>query len=200
MQAGMGPRSLIWAGGLAVLVTALADGPRAAGPPAKPGAEQAEKLKERDRLQTQAQQLFQAGKVAEAVALGQKVLALERRLFGDVHPAVAQSLVKLAAYHEARGLLGRHRVRKEVVAIREKLDGAGHCGVVDARWQQTTTELLAGMGPEQRARWSRAKALTQELASPQGKGAAALPLAREAVALHQSRAGRAPPLLRHEFD
>src|SRR5437879_722655 len=55
-------------------------------------AEQRERLKERDRLKVEAQKLAQAGKGTEADAAFEKMLAIEREVFGDVHAEVAVSL------------------------------------------------------------------------------------------------------------
>src|SRR5262245_10618952 len=63
---------------------------------------QKEKLKERDRLMAEADKLGNAGKFTEMVAVVEKLLAIEREIFGEVHEEVAVSLDWLGRIHESR--------------------------------------------------------------------------------------------------
>jgi hypothetical protein len=78
--------------------------PQGADPPKpKPLTEkQKARLKERDRLQAEAEKLARAGKLAEAIATMEKGLAIERAVYGDVHAEVAGSLQIIAAWQEDR--------------------------------------------------------------------------------------------------
>ena len=51
----------------------------------------------------QAQQLYEAGKYAEAVPLAQRAVELAEKQFGPEHPDVATSLNVLAAIYQAQG-------------------------------------------------------------------------------------------------
>jgi hypothetical protein len=65
---------------------------------AQPEARQ-DKLKERDRLAAEAVKLHDQGKVAEAVALWQKKLTIERDVLGQFHEDTIASLKWLAEQH-----------------------------------------------------------------------------------------------------
>src|SRR5262245_61403032 len=65
-------------------------------------AEQQAKLKERDRYGQETQRLRAAGKLAEAIAACEQMLAIERAVFGDLHGDVAGSLQQLAKMHQQR--------------------------------------------------------------------------------------------------
>src|SRR5262249_31011643 len=87
---------------LALLAAGALPPPGAAVQPAakKPlTAEQQAKLKERDRYAQQTQQLRAEGKLAEAIAACEQMLAIERAVFGDCHEDVARSLQQLAEMH-----------------------------------------------------------------------------------------------------
>src|SRR5947209_3592297 len=58
---------------------------------------------ERDRLGAETQNLRAAGKLAEAVAAAEQMLALERQVFGDRHDDVAGSWELLAELQQERG-------------------------------------------------------------------------------------------------
>jgi len=78
-------------------------------------------------LRRQADQLFQAGKFAEAVPLAQRALALAESQFGTEHLAVADALNGLALVYKARGqYVEAEPLYKRNVAIVEKMRGASH--------------------------------------------------------------------------
>src|SRR5690349_21445598 len=62
-------------------------------------SERRQRLRERDQLEAEAKKLRAANKLAEAIAAGEKMLAIERQLFGDRNDAVVQSLQWLAELH-----------------------------------------------------------------------------------------------------
>src|SRR5262249_44203443 len=97
-------------------------------------ASQRERLKERDHHAAEAERLHRAGKLVEAIAALEQTLAIERKVLGDTHEEVAQSLDQLAAWHEERGdFAAAGRVRREVLALRTKQYGAEDWRVTDAR-------------------------------------------------------------------
>src|SRR5438552_5096886 len=147
-------------------------------------AAQKERLKERDRFGAETQKLRQAGKLAEAIAAAEKMLAIERDVFGNGHEDVAGSLEQLAEMHEQReDFAAARKARQEVLAIRTKLHGEKHWRVTDARLALTHVDLLAKLTPEQRQEVNEAKQLSQKVVAlkEQGKYREAIPLAQKVL-------------------
>src|ERR1700730_4709841 len=95
---------------------------------------QQEQLKERNRLYDETQKLRTEGKLAEAVAAGEKALAIQREVFGNDNEDTATILDTLAAMDvEREDFEAARKIRQEVVAIKAKLLGGGHWEVTDAR-------------------------------------------------------------------
>src|SRR5262245_35505276 len=93
-------------GWLACALLALALAPAAGQqPPTEPplSAEPQALLKERDALFQEGGRLWEAGHHAEALAALDRVIALERRVWGEGHDKVIGSLEMLARLHEERG-------------------------------------------------------------------------------------------------
>jgi tetratricopeptide (TPR) repeat protein len=152
-------------------------------------AEQREKLKERDRFGAQTTALRKEGKLVEAIAAAEKMLALERQVFGDVHEEVAGSLEQLAEMHEEREeFAAARKARRELLAIRIKLHGEKDWRATDARLDLADVDLLEKLEPEQRRQGSEADALLQRAnqLDSQGKAREALSLAERAVEVRRS--------------
>src|SRR5438552_7614587 len=131
--------------------------------PPPPTAAQRERLKERDRYGAEAQKLRQAGKLPEAIAAAEKMLAIEREVFGNFHEEVAGSLEQIAEMQEQReDFAGAPKARQEVLAIRAKLHGDKHWRVTDARLALTHVDLLAKLKPEQRRQLNEANQLNRK--------------------------------------
>jgi tetratricopeptide (TPR) repeat protein len=159
-------------------------------------AEQQERLQERNRLVAEAGKLWQAGKHAQAIALREKVVALQREIFGAGHEQVAVSLRNLAWMHEARDdLPAAVKARQEVLAILTKLYGDRDWRVTDARWDLELLKLLAGLDAEARRRLRRAEAANREVVRLRqaGRPREALPLMRQALAIRKELLGEAHP-------
>ena len=125
----------------------------------------AEQLQERDRLAKQVEELRQAGKLDEAVAVAERVLELERRAGGEMTAGVAEALSRLAELHELRGDWGRALARrKEALAVRERVDGKDHWRTADARLAVAFAEKVAGLEAADRARVQGALRKEQEAA------------------------------------
>src|SRR5881394_3003085 len=69
----------------------------------------ADRLKEREQFQAQAEKLRAADKLAEAVAAAEKMLAIEREVLGRDHPDTVGSLDFLADLQEDRDDLAAAR-------------------------------------------------------------------------------------------
>jgi hypothetical protein len=136
--------------------------PLGAGKPAPLTPAQRQRLKERDRLNAEAPRLWDAGKKAEALAVWQKKLAIEREVFGQVHEVVAQSLERLARMHEWReDFRAARQARQEVLAIRTQLYGEQDWRVTDARLDLKYLKALTALDAEGRRQLQRATALYQ---------------------------------------
>jgi len=101
-------------------------------PPLTP--EQQQRLKERDRYDQESADLEKANKLPQAIAAAEKMLAIEREVFGDVHPEVVGSLQLLARVNEAlEDFTAAEKHLNEIVGLQTKLYGATSWQVVDAR-------------------------------------------------------------------
>jgi tetratricopeptide (TPR) repeat protein len=164
--------------------------PATAEPPVP--KERQERLKERNRLWEAANQLRQQGKLAEAVAAVEKVLAIERAVLGKTHADVADSLELLAKLHEEReDFAAAHTARQEILALRRNLHGEGHWRVTDAQLALADMERLATMKPAQRRRLGEAERLnTQAMALyRQGKFRETIASAQEALGIRKQLLG-----------
>lgn len=127
----------------------------------------------RARLREEANALDRAGKLAEAIAAVEKVLAVDRRLFGDVHEDIAVLLEWIAARRETREEFSAARdARREVLAIRANLYGEGHWKVADARLALEHVERLAELSPAQRKQLAEAEDLNRKAVRLSREGAA----------------------------
>jgi hypothetical protein len=102
-------------------------------------------LGERERLADQADQLEDAGKLQETVAILETKLALERQLFGKSHLNVAGTLgriaqlqLKLRAWDDAASKY------EEAIAIRTEIQGAKHWKTMDVGERRTGRAWSAG--------------------------------------------------------
>jgi CHAT domain-containing protein/Tfp pilus assembly protein PilF len=113
-------------------------------------AQQAQ-LKERDRFSRESSGLEKEGKLTQAIAAAERMLVLERAVFGDVHPDVVGSLKRLARMHERLEDFGAaHKERREVLTLQTKLVGANAWQVTDARLDLQDVEALARLDAQAR--------------------------------------------------
>jgi hypothetical protein len=155
-----------------------------------------ERLKERNRLWAEARRLQQQSKLAEAVAAVEKVLAIERAVFGKTHADVADSLELLAKLHQEREEFAAARtVRQEVLAIRQQLHGDGHWQVTAARRALAEGERLARLDPAERRRLWQAERLNAQVVAlfEQGKFREAVAGAQQALAIRKQALGEQHP-------
>src|SRR5688500_12063621 len=84
-----------------------------------PATDRGLKLTERNRLLAELKDARRAGRPADAAALGERVLVLDRTIFGDVHEEVAAALGMLAQlYAEADDWASAVAHRREQVRVR----------------------------------------------------------------------------------
>jgi CHAT domain-containing protein/Tfp pilus assembly protein PilF len=128
-------------------------------------AEQRE-LSEADRAGRTCEELYAGGKYDEALPLAKQQVDSYRKLLGDEHPAVAESLNTLAAVLATKGNhAAAEPLLREAVAMRRRLLGDAHPGVA----------LVLGH--------------LAVILHNKGDYAAAEPLYREALAMHRKLLG-----------
>jgi CHAT domain-containing protein len=151
---------------------------------------------ERDRLRAEVNRLRQQGKLTEAVAAVEKLLANERAVLGKTHAEVADSLELLAELHlEREEFVAARTTRQKVLALRRQLHGDGHWRVTDAQLALADVERLATMQPAQRRRLGEAERLDTRVIAlyRQGKFREAIASAQEALAIRKQVLGEQHP-------
>src|SRR5262249_6730355 len=104
-----------------------------------------------------------AGKLDEAIAAAEKVLTIERQVFGDTHEDVVISWQVLRDLHSRReDFAAARKAAQELLRIYTHLHGADHWQTPHARLEQSGTELLGKLSPEQRRQLAEAKRLGRE--------------------------------------
>jgi CHAT domain-containing protein len=130
----------------------------AAPPPTLPRSQQA-RLERLEEVFRKAGEHYQRNEHAEAQALIEQALPIERELFGVMRVRRTNWVGWLAERYEREERFEQaSRLRRDVVAALALL-GADHWRVVEARWYRGAGERLAALSPEQRRRLSEAQAL-----------------------------------------
>jgi CHAT domain-containing protein len=105
---------------------------------------QKERLKERDDLYAQIRQLRLQGKYDEAARLTEKMITLEKEIFGHDHDEVAVSLEILASIREEqRDFKAARRPRSDALQMVSKLHGGQHWKTKNAQVALANLDLLA---------------------------------------------------------
>src|SRR5262245_39474878 len=126
-------------------------------------AEQKEKLKERDRLVPQIRKLRGEGKLEDAAGLLEKMLALEKSIFGEARDEIAESLAWLSEVQvERRNVPAARAASAAALKICLKLHGDKHWRTADARVALADVDLLSKLTPQDIERLQNAKALEQQ--------------------------------------
>jgi tetratricopeptide (TPR) repeat protein len=167
-------------------------------PPAAPklSAAQQQRLRERDRYAQETKKLRKEGKLAEALAACEKMLAIEREVLGNVHKDVAGSLEQLAEMQEElEDFAAARKARQEVLAIQTKVHGDKDWRVTDARLALSEVERLSQCTADERRQRQRAKRLAEKVEQLYGQGRyrEAADLGREGLALCRNVLGPMHP-------
>jgi tetratricopeptide (TPR) repeat protein len=189
---------------LAFVLVSLPGPPRSRAQPGTAGrlvapqltAVQQRRLQERDRYAAQTQQLRDEGKLPEAIAAAEKMLAIERKVFGKVHEEVAGSFAYLADLHAARDDFAAARTaRQEVLTVYTKLYGDKDWRVTDARRSLEDLDRLARFAPAGRQQFRQAVALRRQAVRLQSsrRFADAERLYKEALEIWKSMLGEKHP-------
>jgi CHAT domain-containing protein len=135
---------------------------------------------------------LRAGKLAEAIAATEKVLAIERTVLGASHDETIASLNLLAELHEERGdFAGARKARQEALdGLRASL-GVPRWRVTDVRLALEDLEHRSQMTPAQRQQLTQARALNRHILElyRQGKYREAIQPAQQALALRKEVLG-----------
>jgi CHAT domain-containing protein/tetratricopeptide (TPR) repeat protein len=162
----------------------------------EPGQDAKEQLKERDRLRIESQKLRGEGKLAEAIAAAEAMLAIERKVLSADDPDLAVSLGWLAELDLDRDEFAAARTaRQEALQILRKRFGEPHWKVTDARLALEDVDARASRTAEQRQRLAEAARLNSKLVAlyKEGKYADATTSARDALAILKEVQGEHHP-------
>jgi tetratricopeptide (TPR) repeat protein/CHAT domain-containing protein len=142
----------------------IADPPPAQKTAPLSDADRKKLLAERDRFFEESEKLQSQGKFIEAIAAAEKMLAIERKVLGDVNEDVAGSLDRLAELHEAREEFATARqLRQNALATRTKLYGEKDWRVTNSRLALEQSIRLSQLDGAQRRDLAKATSLTQEV-------------------------------------
>jgi tetratricopeptide (TPR) repeat protein len=148
-------------------------------------AQQPSRLEEARQLGSRVGQLRLAGKFAEAAAVLEKKLAIERDVLGNESPRAIETLEQLAAARQDAEDFDAARVAwKEALGLRTKAQGAKHWRTVSTRINLAHMERVAALRPEQRTRLAQAEELDTQAQALYWRGVEspkALRLARDAL-------------------
>jgi CHAT domain-containing protein/tetratricopeptide (TPR) repeat protein len=123
-------------------------------------AERARHLQDRDEMRAEVMKLAQAGKQDEAVAAAVKELALTRKVRGELHEDVVDSLKFLSRLHVARDdWAAARKALTDVLAIRQRQPDQKDWRIADARQELAHLGSLQRLNPAQRQRRQEADRL-----------------------------------------
>jgi CHAT domain-containing protein/tetratricopeptide (TPR) repeat protein len=168
---------------------------RAAAPPARKPTpkERAALWKEHAALVARAKGLIRAARWKEAIGPVRAALGLQRRLLGNQHARVQETLGVLKGVLERAGEARLAReTQAELVAVLTRRYGGGHWRAADARWELKDMALRSRLSPAQRGKLAQAERLEERVFNlwRQGKPKDALPLARRTLALRTEVLGQ----------
>lgn len=110
-----------------------------------------QRLQERDGLKKETERFLAEGRIADAIAAAEKVLAIERAVWGQSHADVADSLRGLADLHADRDDFRSARAcGQQALAMELKLHGERHWRTAEARRVLAHLDHWAGLVQEQR--------------------------------------------------
>jgi len=185
----------IFAGlGWVILLAGLMDTVGTAQPPPTPTLTPAQKdrLKERDKLDQQAQELRTKGKLHEAIKAAEGMLAIERDVLGETSEGAIGSLELLASLQEdCEDFAAGMQARSEVVELRTKALGKDHWKTTEARMTLGVAERVSQLRAEERRRFLEAEKLSRRTVelNRQGRYREAAENERRSVALRKEVLG-----------
>ena len=169
---------------------------QADAPPALTPQQQA-RLKERDRDSKESNRLQRAGKLPEAVAAAQAMLAIDVEVRGHDSLNVATALNRVADLQEQLDdFAAAQKDRAEALAITAKLLGGDHWKAIDARLALAHCQRVSQLSADQRRQLAEAAQLQAKAKtlSEQSKYQDALLPAQKAFELRKAILGTDDPL------
>ncbi|MBA4192464.1 MAG: hypothetical protein C0467_31230 [Planctomycetaceae bacterium] len=164
--------------------------------PAKLTPAQIEKLKVRDRYESEANKSQSEGKLAAARAAVEKCLAIEREVFGDTHSELTPSLAMLTDLcRQAEDFRAAQDYAQQLLTLHTQLYGMSDWRTTDARRELDDVKLRTKLTPMQRANLTEATRLTQESIRSRDRGEypKAVETAEKALALRRAILGEKHP-------
>ena len=124
----------------------------AASKPSPPlTAQQQDRLKERDQLAMQAEQLRSLGKLPEAIKAAEAMRSIEREVLGETSEDAIGSLELLVQLHQDReDWAAARKAGKEVLNLRSATLPKDHWQVADARWALDNIDTVAKLSDRDR--------------------------------------------------
>jgi CHAT domain-containing protein len=140
-----------------VMAGSLNAAPQPPGPP-KLTEQQQQRLAERDRLQLRASGLVLHGKYDEARAAADKVVAIDREVFGPRQGQLAQALLfRAGIYADTEDFATARRDALEALALQQQAHPEAHWRIADARRMLARIQRLADLDPRRRQQLARAE-------------------------------------------
>ncbi|NEQ38166.1 MAG: tetratricopeptide repeat protein, partial [Okeania sp. SIO3I5] len=122
-----------------------------------------DELAEAERLFQQVVELYQQGKYAEAISLAEKVLAIRKKVLGDNHPDVAESINNLAVLYLSQGRYTEAEpLYQESLAIMKEKLGDNHPNVATSLNNLAELYRLQGRYTEAEPLYQESLAITKE--------------------------------------
>ena len=152
--------------------------------------------KEVDQLAKEAIASRDAGKLPEAIAAVQKVLAIQREVVGNDHQDVLNTLAFLADIFEQQAdFASALRAREQVLAMREKLSGNGNWQTTDMRLMLEKTQAIEKLDAAQRKQLVEANDLQKKSMKlyRSGKYQDAIPIITQALDIKRAMLGEKHP-------
>jgi Flp pilus assembly protein TadD len=157
---------------------------------------QARRIEEGDRYLREAEERFQSGRVAEAIAILGKKLAIEREELGTGHENVVSTLKTRAWWLEGQGdRLAARKDLEEVLAIREHEPDRKEWRITDAHRALQDLDRRTAMPPEDLRLVIKAVSLSQAIGELRRRGLyeTARSQALEVVSIRRQILGTAHP-------
>ena len=192
---------LSWGRVLVLASTLLSSAGPVAAQQEKPSSalspQQKERLKERDRDSKDSSRLQREGKLREAAAAAQAMLAIEVQVYGHGSLNVATSLGRVADLHEQlEDFAAAQKDREETLAIITQLFGNDHWKAIDARLALAHCQRVSQLSGDQRRQLAEAAKLQAQAktSSNESKYQDALLPAQKAFELRKAILGTDDPL------
>ena len=153
------------------LPRAFGQAPAASKPSPPLTAKQQDRLKERDQLAMQAEQLRSQGKLPEAIKAAEAMLGIEREVLGETSEDAIGSLELLLQLHQDReDWAAARKAGKEVLNLRSATLPKDHWQVADARWALDNIDTVAKLSDRDRRRLREADRLVQQVEELSARG------------------------------